>query len=134
MAGANIKLNELLICPVCLDTYREARTLTCLHSFCTECLQGCLRVLRRDIECPVCKRVTTLSNAGVRGLPADYRIEQIRDFLAAGSQNVDMASASSEEKVCTACDVCKSQQRTTAASQHCVQVTGIFALLNHKFL
>jgi hypothetical protein len=130
VAGANIKLNELLICPVCLDTYREARTLACLHSFCTECLQGCLRVLRRDIECPVCKRVTNLSSAGVRGLPADYRIEQIRDFLAAGSLNVNVASGSNEENTCNSCDVCKSQQRTTAASQHCVQVTGSYASLS----
>jgi len=120
--GSSVKLNELLICPVCLDTYREARTLSCLHSFCTECLEGCLRVLRRDIECPVCKRVTSLSSAGVRGLQADYRIEQIRDFIAADSHTSSDITINSDQATCRSCDVCKSQQLASVASQHCVQV------------
>lgn len=132
MATANAsssKLNELLICPVCLDTYREARTLACLHSFCTECLEGCRRVLRREIECPVCKRVTCLNGAGVRGLPSDYRIEQIRDFIIADSKPrpvVEPANVGTEQNASLqSCDVCRSQNRASVASKHCVQVCAI---------
>jgi len=120
------KLDELLKCPVCLDIFREPRTLCCLHTFCTECLDGCRRLLRRDIECPVCKRVSTLPPAGVRGLPTDYRIEQIRDFFSdvQGTDGADQAQVDSSADPNTArpCDVCKAQQRIMTASQHCVQV------------
>ena len=36
------------------------------------------------IKCPVglCKHVSRLPSAGVRGLPTDHRIEQIRDLQA----------------------------------------------------
>jgi len=123
------KLDELLRCPVCLDTFREPRTLCCLHTFCTECLEGCRRLLRRDIECPVCKRVSSLPPAGVRGLPTDYRIEQIRDIFSDmqatdstdGAAQVDVAT---DQNVAKPCDVCKAQQqRVVTATQHCVQVS-----------
>jgi RING-type zinc-finger len=124
------KIDELLKCPVCLDTFREPRTLCCLHTFCTECLEGCRRLLRRDIECPVCKRVSNLPPTGVRGLPTDYRIEQIRDVfsemqsVAVPMENsVAAASVSVEPSaVSRQCDVCKAQQRMATASRHCVQV------------
>ena len=121
------KLDELLKCPVCLDTFREPRTLCCLHTFCTECLEGCKRLLRLDIECPVCKRVSILPSAGVRGLPTDYRIEQIRDFFSDmqatdGSDRPVPVDSSADPNMTKPCDVCKAQQRTVTASQHCVQV------------
>jgi len=124
------KLDELLKCPVCLDTFREPRTLCCLHTFCTECLEGCQRLLRRDIECPVCKRVSTLPPAGVRGLPTDYRIEQIRDFFsnmqAADSTDRPAGPVDSSADTAKPCDVCKAQQQIVTASQHCVQVLKPF--------
>lgn len=129
------KLDELLKCPVCLDVFREPRTLCCLHTFCTECLEGCMRLLRRDIECPVCKRISNLSPAGVRGLPTDYRIEQIRDFFS-GMQATDSADAqaqvdsSADPTMARPCDVCKAQQRIVTSSQHCVQVVNS-AMLVH---
>ena len=123
------KLDELLKCPVCLDIFREPRTLCCLHTFCTECLEGCRRLLRRDIECPVCKRVSSLPPAGVRGLPTDYRIEQIRDFFVdmQGTDGADkqaQVDSSADPNMARPCDVCKAQQRVVAASQHCVQVVN----------
>ena len=122
------KLDELLKCPVCLDTFHEPRTLCCLHTFCTECLEGCRRLLRRDIECPVCKRVSSLPPAGVRGLPTDYRIEQIRDFFNDMQASEDAANkpipvdSLAEPSAARLCDVCKAQQRTVTSTQHCVQV------------
>jgi len=128
------KLDELLKCPVCLDTFREPRTLCCLHTFCTDCLEGCRRLLRREIECPVCKRVSSLPQAGVRGLPTDYRIEQIRDFFSDmqatdGTDRAAIVDSSADPNTTKPCDVCKAQQRVVTASQHCVQVLDYPLLL-----
>jgi len=128
------KLDELLKCPVCLDTFREPRTLCCLHTFCTDCLEGCRRLLRREIECPVCKRVSSLPQAGVRGLPTDYRIEQIRDFFSDmqatdGTDRAAIVDSSADPNTTKPCDVCKTQQRVVTASQHCVQVLDYPLLL-----
>ena len=74
-------LDDLLTCAVCLDEYKDPKTLLCLHSFCFKCLENCKRAYRRDVTCPVCKKVTPLSGFGVGGLQNDFRIQQIRDIL-----------------------------------------------------
>jgi len=133
------KLDELLKCPVCLDTFCEPRTLCCLHTFCTKCLEGCRRLLRRDIECPVCKRVSILPPTGVHGLPTDYRIEQIRDFFSdmQATDSADRPAAidsSADPVTARSCDVCKAQQRIVNASQHCVQVLNCSHNFVNKFI
>jgi len=133
------KLDELLKCPVCLDVFREPRTLCCLHTFCTECLEGCRRLLRRDIECPVCKRVSSLPPAGVRGLPTDYRIEQIRDFFSDmqatdGADRAAPVDSSADPNMHRPCDVCKAQQQIVTASHRCVQVLNLLHNFVNKFI
>lgn len=114
-------LHDLLICPVCLDTYKDPRTLGCLHSFCTNCLENCRRPYRRDISCPVCKKITPLSPVGIQGLQNDFRIQQIRDivFTKGGSSGPSGDASSTEEP--KTCDICRSQQRQASAECHCIQ-------------
>ena len=118
-------LDDLLTCPVCLDSFKDPRTLSCLHSFCTPCLEQCRRPYRRDLACPVCKKVTQLTPMGITGLQNDFRIQQIRDILltkspvtsddeGAGSSGPDQAQGKS-------CDLCKSEHKNTPALTHCIQ-------------
>lgn len=36
-----------LVCPICIETFTEPRTLTCQHTFCTACLQQLANSSRR---------------------------------------------------------------------------------------
>ena len=50
-------------CPICLDTFQRPRSLPCLHTFCTNCLQGHIlnatqSGLLSAFFCPVCRAQT----------------------------------------------------------------------------
>uniref|UniRef100_A0AC35FHP1 RING-type domain-containing protein n=1 Tax=Panagrolaimus sp. PS1159 TaxID=55785 RepID=A0AC35FHP1_9BILA len=62
-------------CPICLDTFKDPRTLFCGHSLCF----GCLVRLREvggsnstDVKCPNCRRITKIPEAG---LPTNYGLQ-----------------------------------------------------------
>lgn len=119
-------MDDLLICPVCLDSYKDPKTLGCLHSFCCKCLESCRRPYRRDITCPICKKVTALSPMGVQGLQNDFRIQQIRDILinrpnSPGTSSEDVSVVNTPNFEAKTCDLCKSQMKVTTANSHCIQ-------------
>lgn len=64
MAEACVNTSKLPIqCPVCLETYDRPRTLPCLHSFCSICLQGHITNAAQNSHfssflCPVCRSNT----------------------------------------------------------------------------
>jgi hypothetical protein len=120
-------LADLVTCPVCLETFRDPKSLACLHTFCANCLENCRRPFSQDIACPVCTRRTPLSPRGVMGLQNDFRVQQIQDILACGSGSpVASQSASADDRSLKMCDVCKSESRTNAASFHCIQCYMFF--------
>ncbi|XP_053403252.1 E3 ubiquitin-protein ligase RNF170-like [Mercenaria mercenaria] len=53
-----------LCCPICLQQYRDPRTLTCIHIFCQSCIhQHILKQkegghFKEGIECPLCRKIT----------------------------------------------------------------------------
>ena len=47
-------LKKQVTCSICLDTYTEPKTISCLHTFCCECLERHVRVSQRQgkFRCP----------------------------------------------------------------------------------
>ena len=37
---------SLLVCPVCLDAFKDPKVLPCLHTFCIKCISNCCKPLR----------------------------------------------------------------------------------------
>ena len=77
------------------------RALTCLHSFCTECLQQ-LVTPANTIECPVCRKASQLDVSGILCLPENFYLK-------------DNNTLSMSNK----CDECFSQGQISASVNTC---------------
>lgn len=77
-------LHEEVSCSVCMNTFTNPKTLSCLHSFCLHCLMGIQRTSGRHdmITCPECRRESTISSGNLDALPTNFRINSLLDVLA----------------------------------------------------
>ena len=75
------KLNEQLICPICLEHYTDPKLLHCFHAFCEKCLKPLTRQTPQVqvVECPNCCHPTSLTQEGVPGLQGVFFIHHLFD-------------------------------------------------------
>ena len=78
------KVEEILNCSICLDTYTDPKLLQCFHVFCRQCLvplvvpdqQG-----RLGLTCPNCRQVTPIpADRGVAGLQPAFHINHLLEI------------------------------------------------------
>ena len=58
-------LKEQVTCAICLDTFTDPKTITCLHTFCCDCLKKHALISRRNgkFRCPECQAEVDLPEA-----------------------------------------------------------------------
>jgi len=69
------KLDEALdelVCPLCMGTFIQPLSLSCLHSYCENCLVSLVKAnnsTEKDkVVCPECRAATALPSGGVKGM------------------------------------------------------------------
>ena len=81
MADALLKLQEQVTCSVCLEVYKQPRSLSCQHAFCTQCIdQLPVDIVEGEykIKCPSCRKTTPLPKDGsTASLPPAFHINAI---------------------------------------------------------
>ncbi len=54
------RLDELVLCPICLQRFVSPKTLECQHTFCSKCLKS-LHAKDQRLVCPICRRESHLN-------------------------------------------------------------------------
>ena len=110
-------LKKQVTCSICLDTYTEPKTISCLHTFCCECLERHARVSQRQgkFRCPECQAEIDLPEGNrFDRLPNSFfhksllGVIKAEDRQAIPRQQQGTCSQHTEERVryyCSSCEV-----------------------------
>ena len=112
-------LKKQVTCSICLDTYTEPKTISCLHTFCRECLERHARVSQRQgkFRCPECQAEIDLPHGNrFDRLPNSFFhksllgvLLQAEDRQAIPRQQQETCSQHTKERVryyCSSCEAC----------------------------
>ena len=92
-------------CSICTLEYglaqdRIPRVLNCGHTFCTSCLQQCLRM--DTITCPFCKKWTRISFGDMSRIPVNFGIlDMLRPNVESTEKPLDNVCEACEENIAT---------------------------------
>ena len=97
-----LKLEEQLICPMCLDHYTNPKTLPCLHSFCQHCLEELPLDKKNEtyyLSCPTCRHCTKLPEKGAGAFPVAFTLNNFKEIHSAMKKTVVLPNP--EEATCS---------------------------------
>ncbi|XP_075883834.1 nuclear factor 7, brain-like [Nelusetta ayraudi] len=83
MAEKLARVESLLNCSVCLETFKDPVTLSCTHSFCSKCLQTFWET-NESKNCPVCRRKSSMEFPLVNFVLKEL-VESLADSQQSGS-------------------------------------------------
>ena len=78
-------LKEQVTCAICLDTFTDPKTITCLHTFCCDCLKKHALISQRNgkFRCPECQAEVNLPEANCFDkLPSSFHHNRLLSLLA----------------------------------------------------
>ena len=78
-------LKEHVTCSICLDTFTDPKTITCLHTFCFECIKKHALISQRNgkFRCPECQAEVDLPEADrFDKLPTSFHHNSLLSVLA----------------------------------------------------
>ena len=99
------------ICQYCDNIYQDPQILSCLHSYCLQCITKLHVEGTTSITCPTCNQSTTIPDGGVSSLPRNVRLSQetkqdkiLRKVTSTSPPPCDSCDENSPIAYCTECD------------------------------
>ncbi|XP_038074924.1 tripartite motif-containing protein 45-like [Patiria miniata] len=124
---------ELQECPICYTEYKDPRMLDCSHIFCLKCLQELRLTQNKDdknIVCPLCRKETGLTEAGVDMLPGGSKYVNQQEQTEGQGLKVMCHACDDENEAISRCMDCKHY-----LCQDCLKVHNRLApLKSHKIV
>ena len=100
-----------LICLYCSNIYQDPRILSCLHSYCVQCVTKLHVEDTTFIICPTCNHSTTLPDGSVTSLPRNIRLNEetkqdivLSKVTSSSPPPCDSCDENSPIAYCTECD------------------------------
>ena len=84
MESLLINLKEQVTCAICLDSFTDPKTITCLHTFCCDCLKKHALISQRNgkFRCPECQAEVDLPEANrFEKLPTSFHHNSLLSVL-----------------------------------------------------
>ena len=99
------------ICQYCDNIYQDPRILSCLHSYCLQCITKLHVEGATSITCPTCNQSTTIPDEDVSSLPRNVRLSEetkqdkiLRKVTSTSPPPCDSCDENSPIAYCTECD------------------------------
>lgn len=75
-------VDDILECPICLETTNDTRVLPCIHTFCLKCIQKHGNDNKRgdQISCPCCRKSCPVPAGGFGELPKNILLEKLLEI------------------------------------------------------
>lgn len=110
--------DEFLTCKICFEHFRDPKCLSCLHTFCEECIEQHVSAQRsykytdyREFACPICRKKTVIPSGGVRKLNDNFLISSLNELL--------ISKRPSKVPFCDICKIVNSKEKD--ATSKCVE-------------
>ena len=111
------QVGEITKCPICLEVFKNPKSLPCLHSFCLHCLQQHWKdkCPKDEVPCPVCRKELAIPNEGLEELPHNFFLQNMIDSREALGKPAGEALCESCEK-----DSDETEGNIPPATMYCV--------------
>ncbi|XP_072171409.1 uncharacterized protein [Diadema setosum] len=110
--GILIPFHNKLICSICQDRLKDARSLPCGHTYCKECITRSVQASYEPgiVKCCECKKSTRLPAGGVDNIPRcftlNFLLEEIQRTFGPSGQRVDIPAHGFQAREMFKCEIC----------------------------
>ncbi|XP_033098230.1 tripartite motif-containing protein 2-like isoform X2 [Anneissia japonica] len=119
---------KVLECTICFKRLKNPKSLTCLHSFCLECLEDWVKV-KGQLTCPTCSKSYHIPEGGLQELPPNTFLNNLLETIEQISEKDQMKCVCRmEAQVKYYCQDCRQYLCSTCSDHH----TNYRLFANHK--
>ena len=108
MASEDAIVAQRLECSLCFELMQEPKQLSCMHTFCKDCLTKLYQCQRKtdQISCPMCRQTTRLQNGDVSRLQTNVPIKAMIGDVQSAKRNCTVCDPEAKSIATVYCQMC----------------------------